>query len=293
MSKPAARITDNHVCPMVSGLVPHVGGPILPPGCPTVYINGLPAARVSDMAFCAGGPDVIAMGSFTVLIAGMPAARMGDMTAHGGSIVLGSPNVMIGDAGGGAGSPAGATMSAARASGVAFTSTRCAAEAVREATDRTVPQAGTTEGETFSWIELELKDDDDQPVPFARYLVIPPDDRPREGFLDQHGFARVNGIPPGSCKIRFPDFDGRSWEPEGGGGAGTLGAPSSPSQVSAQPPGIQAGTVALRLLAGPGIEPSSVGLSVLHTPSIQADTVQLSRLTAPGIRPDTVRLTRR
>ncbi len=93
---PAARITDMHVCPMVTGLIPHVGGPILPPGCPTVLIGGLPAARVGDMAVCAGGPDVIALGSFTVLIGGMPAARMGDMTAHGGVIVMGLPTVMIG-----------------------------------------------------------------------------------------------------------------------------------------------------------------------------------------------------
>jgi uncharacterized Zn-binding protein involved in type VI secretion len=93
---PAARITDMHVCPMVTGLIPHVGGPILPPGCPTVLIGGLPAARVGDMLVCAGGPDVVALGSFTVLIGGMPAARMGDMTAHGGVIVLGMPTVMIG-----------------------------------------------------------------------------------------------------------------------------------------------------------------------------------------------------
>ena len=66
MGQPAARITDMHVCPMVTGVVPHVGGPILPPGCPTV------------------------------LIGGMPAARMGDLTAHGGTIVLGLPTVLIG-----------------------------------------------------------------------------------------------------------------------------------------------------------------------------------------------------
>jgi uncharacterized Zn-binding protein involved in type VI secretion len=81
---------------MVTGLVPHVGGPILPPGCPTVLIGGLPAARVGDMAVCAGGPDVIALGSMTVLIGGQPAARMGDMTAHGGVITVGFPTVMIG-----------------------------------------------------------------------------------------------------------------------------------------------------------------------------------------------------
>src|SRR5579863_7977415 len=96
MGMPAARVTDLHVCPMVTVLVPHVGGPILPPGCPTVLIGGLPAARMTDMATCVGPPDIIILGSFTVLIGGMPAARLGDMTAHGGVIVLGLPTVLIG-----------------------------------------------------------------------------------------------------------------------------------------------------------------------------------------------------
>lgn len=85
-----------HVCPMVTGVVPHVGGPILPPGAPTVLIGGLPAARVGDMATCVGPPDSIVLGSMTVLISNMPAARLGDLTAHGGSIVLGCFTVLIG-----------------------------------------------------------------------------------------------------------------------------------------------------------------------------------------------------
>jgi uncharacterized Zn-binding protein involved in type VI secretion len=101
---PAARISDMHACPMVTGLVPHVGGPILPPGCPTVLIGNLPAARATDMATCAGGPDSILMGSPTVLIGNMMAARVGDPTTHGGAIVLGCSTVMIGDVG--LGSPA-------------------------------------------------------------------------------------------------------------------------------------------------------------------------------------------
>ena len=84
-----------HVCALVTGVVPHVGGPVAM-GAPTVLIGGLPAARVGDMAVCVGPPDVIALGSFTVLICGMPAARMGDMTAHGGTIVFGLPTVLIG-----------------------------------------------------------------------------------------------------------------------------------------------------------------------------------------------------
>jgi uncharacterized Zn-binding protein involved in type VI secretion len=95
MGQPAARLTDMHVCPMVTGIVPHVGGPVIM-GAPTVLVGALPAARVSDPLVCVGPPDIIALGSFTVLITGMPAARMGDLTAHGGTIVLGLPTVLIG-----------------------------------------------------------------------------------------------------------------------------------------------------------------------------------------------------
>ena len=97
---PAARLTDMHTCPMqtpaVPAPIPHVGGPIVGPGAPTVLIGGLPAAKVGDMLVCVGPPDSIVKGSATVQIMGMPAARMGDSTAHGGTIVLGMPNVLIG-----------------------------------------------------------------------------------------------------------------------------------------------------------------------------------------------------
>jgi len=96
MGMPASRVGDMHVCPMVTGIVPHVGGPILPPGGITVLIGSMPAARVTDMAVCVGPPDVIVLGSFTVLTMGMPQARIGDMTAHGGAIVLGFPTVLVG-----------------------------------------------------------------------------------------------------------------------------------------------------------------------------------------------------
>ena len=85
-----------HVCPMVTVLVPHVGGPILPPGDPTVLIGNMPAATATGMCTCVGPPDTIAKGSTTVLIGNKPAARLGDTTAHGGTIVLGCFTVMIG-----------------------------------------------------------------------------------------------------------------------------------------------------------------------------------------------------
>ena len=91
----AARVGDMHTCPMVDGTVPHVGGPVMPPGAPTVLIGGQPAAKVGDMLTCTGPPDSISTGSSTVNIGGQPAARMGDSTAHGGIIVAGCPTVNI------------------------------------------------------------------------------------------------------------------------------------------------------------------------------------------------------
>ena len=105
-----------HVCPMVTVLVPHVGGPILPPCEPTVLIGFLPAARVTDMATCVGPPDSIMMGSIGVMIGNLPAARLGDPTMHGGTIILGEPTVMIGEMG--APSP-GAAGAAGVAAGLA------------------------------------------------------------------------------------------------------------------------------------------------------------------------------
>lgn len=96
---PAARLTDMHVCPLVTpGMpsVPHVGGPVIGPGVATVLIGGLPAAVLGDNAVCIGASDVIVTGSTTVMIGGLPAARLGDTTGHGGSIVLGLPTVLIG-----------------------------------------------------------------------------------------------------------------------------------------------------------------------------------------------------
>jgi uncharacterized Zn-binding protein involved in type VI secretion len=109
MGMPAARVGDMHVCPMVTGVVPHVGGPVLPPCAVTVLTGSIPQARITDLCTCVGPPDMIAMGAFTVIVSGMPAARIGDLTVHGGTIVVGLPTVLIGDngasGGGGGGGP--------------------------------------------------------------------------------------------------------------------------------------------------------------------------------------------
>src|SRR5690349_5815551 len=99
MGQPAARVGDMHVCPMVTPgtpPVPHVGGPVLPPGAPTVHIGGMPAAVAGGMATCVGPPDPLVPGPCTVMIGGQPALRMGDVTGHGGTITLGCPTVLLG-----------------------------------------------------------------------------------------------------------------------------------------------------------------------------------------------------
>ncbi|MEW5682649.1 MAG: PAAR domain-containing protein [Pseudomonadota bacterium] len=96
---PAARLTDMHQCPMQTpGLppIPHVGGPVVGPGVPTVLIEKLPAAVLGDNCICVGPPDSIIKGSATVIIGGKPAARLGDNCAHGGTVVMGAATVMIG-----------------------------------------------------------------------------------------------------------------------------------------------------------------------------------------------------
>lgn len=98
--QPAARVGDPHVCPMSDGPKPHVGGVVLPAGAPTVLIGGQPAARLGDACQCVSpAPNTIAKGAFPVPIANQPAARMTDQTAHGGSITVGLPTVLIGLAG--------------------------------------------------------------------------------------------------------------------------------------------------------------------------------------------------
>lgn len=191
--------------------MPHIGGPILPPGDPTTLIEGKPAATVGDLCVCSGPPDTIVLGSFTVLIAGRPAARVGDSTVHGGTITLGATAVLIGDQGGGAGSPMAATMAAAKASGAALVAQGCNSYGPEEGgqdggrEDATVPPT--------TWIDVELVDEHDQPVPYRRYRVTASDGRVFEGYVGPAGIARVTGVSPGECKVDFPDLDASAWEP--------------------------------------------------------------------------------
>ncbi len=93
---PAARLSDLHVCPMVTGIIPHVGGPVIALPVSKVLTGMLPQAVMGDKAICVGPPDSILKGSMTVQVGGKGAARMMDNCSHGGMIVLGCPTVIIG-----------------------------------------------------------------------------------------------------------------------------------------------------------------------------------------------------
>ena len=94
--KPVATIGSMHVCPMVTGYIPHVGGPVSGPGMPGVTINGQPIAVMGDMCTCVGPPDTIVQGCPGVTVNGKPVATIGSMTAHGGQITVGVPGVTVG-----------------------------------------------------------------------------------------------------------------------------------------------------------------------------------------------------
>jgi uncharacterized Zn-binding protein involved in type VI secretion len=269
MSKPAARLTDMHLCPMQTPAVvpiPHVGGPIVGPGEPRVLIGGLPAARIGDFCVCVGPPAPIVLGSFTVLIGGKPAARVGDMTGHGGTIMPpGCPTVLIGDAGGGAGSPSAFTMGAARAKGAAFTRTQCESKGTLKAVEGS-PLLTAGDVTKKSWVEIELVDQKGRPVPYERYRVKAPGfDRPFEGFLDEKGLARLDGIDPGTCQISFPDLDAASWKP-------TTGPPPRPTKPV--PPPVE---------RPPKIRPNSAKVVVRGRPRVKVGTAAVALLVRPRV----------
>ena len=215
---PAARVTDMHACPMVTGVVPHVGGPILPPGVPTILIAGLPAAVATGMCVCVGPPDLIAKGSAGCLMAGKPAARMTDRCAHGGLIVTGCPTVLIGDSGsgsksqnkGGGRSQAG-TMRAAHRLASPFTKRSC------DKGGKLASSLPPTEpAEPVTYIEIVLKDTDGKPCAGEPYEILVPGGDLRTGSLDQNGYAIEVGLDPGTCEVSFPRLDGRTWDHAGG-----------------------------------------------------------------------------
>lgn len=204
MGKPAARLTDMHVCPMVTGVVPHVGGPITGPGCPTVLIGGMPAAVMGDMCTCVGPPDTIILGSAGVLIGGKPAARMGDMTTHGGNIVLGCFTVLIGEAGGGGGG-GGAAMAAPDLGKVGAKNAAAIAnkQALQNAAEEGNDNAERTSQEDFN-AQFTLVDEAENAIADVDYEIETSDGERHTGKTDSSGkTANLSGYTVADCRVSF------------------------------------------------------------------------------------------
>lgn len=184
---PAARVNDNHICPMQTPAVvpiPHVGGPILGPGVPSVLIEGIPASVVGDVCVCVGPPSAVMKGSMGVLIAGRAAARVGDPTMHGGNILPpGAPSVIIGEQGSGSSSPvAGAPALGGRDDGSKLAEAKA------------------------TWIEIQMNDRAGFGVANTKFKLETADGKIIHGVTDGNGLGRVEGIQPGNHKITFPDL---------------------------------------------------------------------------------------
>jgi len=206
MGQPAARVGDMHVCPLVNGLVPHVGGPVLPAGVPTVLIQGMPAATSGTMCTCTGPPDVITKGSATVLIGGMPAARMGDMTAHGGSIILGCFTVLIGDAGsgsGGGGAGIGSGVGVPKGVGVLQAMKMANQAALKKAAKEGADTAEKTGREDFQ-AKFTLVDEANKPMKDVKYEIRTSDDQLHEGKTNGNGETQsLSGYTEADCRVTF------------------------------------------------------------------------------------------
>ncbi len=211
MGKPAARIGDMHVCPMATpGLppIPHVGGPIIGPGCPTVLIGGMPAAVLGDMCMCVGPPDTVVLGSTGVLFGGKPAARMGDQCGHGGTITLGCPTVLVGETssgGGGGGSALGSAAAGTVMQG--FVSGK-----------NPSPTKGSSSAKAFDKKQVKtdsiaciVKDSDGNPVAGIDYEVQLPSGKKVTGTTDGTGEIHVHELDPGKCTVTFPGVHGEEW----------------------------------------------------------------------------------
>jgi uncharacterized Zn-binding protein involved in type VI secretion len=206
---------------MVTGVVPHVGGPILPPGHPTTMIGYLPAARVGDLVTCVGPPDTIIRGSPTVLIGNMPAARMGDNTAHGGVIMLGHPTTMIGDAGsggggGGGGGAGGAAAAAGSAAAAAASGAGGPPAAVMNPRPAEIAEVGQDqdgplepaedEEQVPTWIGILLEDFTGRPMPNQQFQITLDGGQVLSGTTDAEGYARIEDLEPDQGEVAFTEI---------------------------------------------------------------------------------------
>lgn len=203
MGKPAARLMDLHVCPMVDVLKPHVGGPITGPGNPKVLIGGMPAAVMGDMCTCVGPPDTIMLGSAGVMIGGKPAARMGDITAHGGVISIGLPNVLIGEVGAGAAGSGGGGAAAMNKLGAGVMKDVLNKKALTEAAKQGDGLAPRSDKEDMK-AQFSLVDEAGKPIAGVRYEIRTTDGQKYMGKTDSSGKTEnITGVTPADCRVVF------------------------------------------------------------------------------------------
>ncbi len=206
---PAARLTDLHLCPMVTPAlppVPHVGGPINGPGAPVVLIGNLPAAVVGDLCTCVGPPDTIVKGSTAVLIDNKPAARMGDPTAHGGRIVAGCPMVLIGDGGGGGGGGGGGAAEGAGGPPAAVVQAHASNQAAQVgavAPSQVGPLRPKQAQKEKTWIGIVLQDFGGNPMPNHDFQVTLDSGQVLKGKTDAEGRARFEDLEPDAGDVAF------------------------------------------------------------------------------------------
>lgn len=172
---PAARLTDMHVCPMVTPgtpPIPHVGGPIIL-GSAGVLIGGMPAARMGDMATCVGPPDMIALGCMTVLIG----ETMAGAAAAPGPIKVGLNSA--------------------------------AAAQIAAATALSDNKESSTKEE--HWVEFQFVDSAGLPVSGVHYKFTDPDGKESEGVLKPDGRIRRDALNAGQCKVQLFSVSNAKW----------------------------------------------------------------------------------
>jgi uncharacterized Zn-binding protein involved in type VI secretion len=184
---PAAKLNDMHLCPMQTPAVvpiPHVGGPVLGPGIPTVLFEGQPAIVVGDACICVGPPDFVQNGSSGVTAMGRAVARLGDPTQHGGALMgPGCLTVIVGEIG---------SANTKSLMGLGAEGERDDASSLSEA--------------KATWIEVQMNDRGGFGVANTKFTLETPEGKVIHGVTDANGLGRVEGIQPGNHKISFPDL---------------------------------------------------------------------------------------
>lgn len=149
----------------------------------TSDVNGRVTARVGDMIDCKYG-CTIATGDPTWIIAGKPIALHGSSTT-GGCICLSSNNNYH-----------GAGQSAEQQDAV---------PKVADAGVAYMPETAALLSED-NWLEIRLADKEDKPFRGLKYIVTDPSGKRFDGHLDETGYARIEPVKAGYCKVEFPEI---------------------------------------------------------------------------------------